>query len=234
MTGEAQLERAERYRFLPLIAGLFVSVLVVSNIVAVKPIGIGSLVVPAALILFPISYILGDVLTEVYGYGQARRVIWIGFLGNLVAVGAIVVSGALPAASFWDDQAAYVQILGASPRLLSASFVAYLVGEFLNSYVLARLKVVSDGRHLWLRTIASTVVGQAADSAIFISLAFVGVWAGDQILTAILSQWLIKVVYEALFTPATYAVTRALKRVERVDHYDRHTCFAPIVRAAMR
>ena len=224
------LSAEPRYRLLPLITALFVTVLIVSNIIATKPVGIGGLVLPAALILFPIAYILGDVLTEVYGYAQARRVIWIGFLANLIAVVAILAAGALPAASFWDGQEAYGRILGSSARILGASFLAYLVGELLNSYVLARLKVASSGRHLWLRTIASTVVGQAADSAIFITAAFLGLWTPYQILTAIISQWLIKVVYEALFTPATYAVTRTLKRVEGVDHFDRDTSFGLIGR----
>ena len=218
----------ERYRFLPLVGGLFVAVLVVSNIIAVKPVAVGPLVLPAAIVLFPLAYIIGDVLTEVYGFGQARRVIWIGFLANAVAVAAMLVGGVLPAAAFWGDQSAYDAILGATPRLLVASFLAYLVGELLNSYVLARLKVVTDGRHLWLRTISSTVFGQAADSVVFLSVAFAGVWSRDQLVLAIASQFLVKVAYEAVLTPGTYLVTTALKRSEGVDHYDHSTRFLPV------
>ena len=141
------------------ITALFVTTLIVSNIVAVKLVGVRGLVLPAAVIVFPLSYILGDVLTEVYGYARAREVIWLGFLCNLVAVVAIVVAGALPAASFWADQAAYDKVLGYAPRLLVASFAAYLVGEFANAYVLARMKVATRGRHLWARTIGSKSCG---------------------------------------------------------------------------
>lgn len=225
---ERQMGR-ERYRFLPLVSGLFVAVLVVSNIIAVKLVGVGPLVLPAAIVLFPLAYIIGDVLTEVYGFGQARRVIWVGFLANAVAVAAILVGGVLPAATdFWDDQTAYDAILSPGPRLLLASFLAYLVGELLNSYVLARLKVLTDGRHLWLRTISSTIFGQAADSAIFLTVAFAGRLSRDQLLFAIGSQFLVKVAYEALLTPGTYAVTAALKRSEGVDHYDHSTRFLPV------
>ena len=132
------------------------------------------LVLPAAIVIFPISYIFGDVLTEVYGYRQARRVIWLGFGCNLIAVVAIWLGQVLPAASFWDGQAAYERILGYTPRLLIASFLAYLVGEFANSFVLAKMKIVTNGRWLWTRTIGSTLVGQGLDSLVFITLAFVG------------------------------------------------------------
>ena len=162
-------------RWLPLVTGLFVTVLIISNIIAVKLVTIGPLVVTAAIVLFPVSYILADVLTEVYGYAVARRTIWIGFLCNLVAVLAIVAGGLIPAAPFWDGQDAYDAILGYSSRLLVASFVAYLGGEFLNAFVLAKLKLRTGGRHLWLRTIGSTLVGQALDSAVFVVVAFAGV-----------------------------------------------------------
>ena len=215
-------------RWLPLVTGLFVTVLIISNIVAVKLVTIGPLVVTAAIFLFPISYIVADVLTEVYGYAVARRTIWIGFLCNLVAVVAIMLGGLIPPASFWEQQEAYEAILGYSARLLGASFVAYLGGEFLNAFVLARLKVRTAGRHLWLRTISSTVVGQAVDSALFVTVAFVGVLPADALVVAIASQWAAKVLYETAATPLTYLVVRFLKRSEGVDHYDRDTRFNPL------
>jgi len=225
------------YRYLNLLTAIFVTTLVVSNIIAVKLIGIGGLVVPAAVILFPVAYIFGDVLTEVYGYQRARQVIWIGFFCNLLAVLAIWIAGLLPPAAFWtaglygtpqDAQQAYQAILGFTPRLLLASFIAYLVGEFLNSFVLARLKVRTQGRYLWLRTISSTVIGQGADSFIFITLAFWGIIPPAGLLTAILSQWLVKVVFEVIATPFTYLIVNALKRAEGVDVFDRETNFNPL------
>jgi hypothetical protein len=215
-------------RWLPLVTGLFVSVLIISNIVAVKLVSIGPLVLTAAFVLFPLSYIVADVLTEVYGYAVARRTIWIGFLCNLVAVAAIVVGGLIPAADFWDQQAAYDAILGYSVRLLLASFVAYLCGEFLNAFVLAKLKLRTAGRHLWLRTIGSTVVGQAVDSALFVVVAFGGVLPPEALIATMASQWAAKVLYETAATPLTYLVVRFLKRSEGVDHYDRHTRFNPL------
>ena len=215
-------------RWLPLVTGLFVTVLIISNIVAVKLVSIGPLVVTAAIVLFPISYIVADVLTEVYGYAVARRTIWIGFLCNLVAVLAIMLGGAIPAAAFWQDQVAYDVILGYSSRLLVASFIAYLGGEFLNAFVLAKLKVRTAGRHLWLRTISSTVLGQAVDSALFVAVAFAGVLPADTLVVAMASQWAAKVLYETAATPLTYLVVRFLKRSDGVDHYDRDTRFNPL------
>ncbi len=194
------------------------------------------LFLPAAVILFPITYIFGDVLTEVYGYTRARQVIWTGFFCNLVAVVAIWVGGLLPAAPFWTAgtfttpqtaQQAYQAILGFTPRLLLASFSAYLVGEFLNSFVLARLKVRTKGRFLWIRTIGSTIVGEGADSAIFITGAFWGILSPGSLGLTILSQWVFKVVYETIATPLTYLVVNALKRVEQEDYFDRETNFNP-------
>jgi uncharacterized integral membrane protein (TIGR00697 family) len=224
-------------RWFPLISALFVTSLIISNIIAVKLVVILGWPLPAAVILFPLAYILGDVLTEVYGYARARQTIWIGFLCNLVAVVAISVGGWLPAASFWDAggafgsadaaQVAYMAIFGFSFRLLIASFLAYLVGEFLNSYILAKLKVRTGGRHLWLRTISSTIVGQAVDSAIFISIAFTGIIPLENMIEAIVSQWIFKVVYEVVATPITYRVVGFLKRSEGLDHYDRDTRYSP-------
>lgn len=213
---------------LPWLAGLFVAALITSNIIAVKLISIGGLVLPAAVILFPVSYILGDVLTEVYGYAQARRVIWLGFACNALAVAAIAISMTLPAAGFWDGQAAYEQVLGLAPRIVAASFLAYLVGEFANAYVLARLKVATRGRWLWTRTIGSTIVGQGLDSTVFITVAFAGVIPLQGMVAAVAGQWLVKTAYEALATPVTYAVVGMLKRREGVDVYDDGTDFNPL------
>lgn len=225
------------YRWFPFVTAVFVTTLIVSNIIAVKLIRVGGLVLPAAVILFPVAYIFGDILTEVYGYGRARMVIWTGFLCNLLAVVAFWIGGLLPAASFWSAgvfntpataQQAYQAILGFTPRLLLASFIAYLVGEFLNSIVLAKLKVRTKGRFLWLRIISSTLVGEGADSAIFISVAFLGIIPAAGMLTAIISQWLFKVVYEVIATPLTYIIVIALKRAENEDYFDRETDFNPV------
>jgi queuosine precursor transporter len=210
------------------IVGLFITCLVTANIIAVKLVDIGGLIVPAGIVIFPISYIVGDVLTEVYGYKQARRVIWLGFFCNLLAVIAIVAGQKLPGASFWGGQDAYDQILGYTPRLLLASFVAFLVGEFANSYVLARMKVMTQGRWLWTRTIGSTLVGEGLDSLIFILIAFVGQQPDDVLASAIVTQWLFKTGYEALATPITYAVIAFIKRQEGLDVYDRGISFNPL------
>jgi queuosine precursor transporter len=225
------------YRWLPLITAVFVTTLIISNIIAVKIVTVAGLILPAAVILFPIAYIFGDILTEVYGYARARQVIWTGFFCNLLAVAAIWVGGLLPAAPFWtagpfDDpalaQQAYQAILGFTPRLLLASFFAYLVGEFLNAFVLARLKIKTEGRFLWLRTIGSTLVGQGADSLVFLTIAFWGIFSPSELGTAILSQWLFKVSYETLATPFTYLVVNTLKKSEGVDYFDRDTDFNPV------
>ncbi len=214
--------------WLTVLTAVFVTTLVTANIMAVKPVMVFGLLLPAAIIIFPVSYIIGDVLTEVYGYRQARRVIWLGFLCNLLAVGAIWLGGLLPAAGFWDGQEAYGRILGQVPRILLASFAAYLVGEFANAYVLAKMKIAMSGRHLWARTIGSTLVGQGLDSAIFITVAFAGVWPAEALLAAVVTQWLVKSAYEALATPGTYVVVGFLKRRDGVDVYDRDTRFNPL------
>lgn len=210
------------------IAALFVTVIITSNILAVKLIEVAGLVLPAAIILFPIGYIVGDVLTEVYGYSQTRRVIWMGFVLNIVAVTAIWVSGSLPAAEFWDSQEAWDAILGQAPRILAASFIAYLIGEFANAYVLAKIKIATAGKMLWLRTISSTIVGQGLDSAVFITLAFAGIIPGSAIISAILAQWFVKSAYEAMATPVTYGIIKYLKKAEGIDFYDTNTKFSPL------
>jgi uncharacterized integral membrane protein (TIGR00697 family) len=214
------------------LAAVFVTCLITANIIAVKLLALpGGLAVPAGIVVFPLSYLFGDVLTEVYGYAAARRVIWLGFGCNLLAVVAITVGLAAPAAPFWTGQAAYVAILGFAPRLLAASFAAYLVGEFVNSFVLAKLKVATGGRWLWTRTIGSTLVGEGIDTAIFLTLAFGigGVIPPAALGQAMLAQWAIKVGYEVVATPFTYAAVGFLKRREGLDPFDTHTNFSPIV-----
>lgn len=211
------------------ITALFVTALITANIVAVKLIEVGGFVLSAAIVIFPVSYIVGDVLTEVYGYARARRVIWLGFACNLLAGLAIMAAGALPSAPFWaENQKAYDTILGVAPRILIASFMAYLVGEFANAVVLARMKVATEGRFLWARTIGSTVVGQGLDSLVFVSIAFMGIMPPDVLTLTIVNQWLAKTAYETVATPLTYAVVNWLKRVEGVDVYDRETKFNPL------
>ncbi|MER2598205.1 MAG: queuosine precursor transporter [Caldilineales bacterium] len=212
-----------------LVTAIFITCLITANITAVKLIEVSGVVLPAAVIIFPLSYIFGDVLTEVYGYHRARRVIWLGFFCNLLAVAAIWLAGLLPAASFWDAQPAYNRILGYTPRLLAASFLAYLVGEFANAFVLAKLKIATSGRWLWLRTISSTLVGQGLDSLVFITLAFIGTIPLAGLGSAIVAQWLFKSAYEALATPLTYWVVNTLKRREGLDVYDRDTRFNPLL-----
>lgn len=214
--------------YLMTLTALFVTCLITANILAVKLAAFGPFIVPAGIIIFPLSYLFGDVLTEVYGYAVTRRVIWLGFACNLVAVIAIAIAGAVPPAPFWKQQGAYTAILGGTPRLLAASFVAYLIGEFCNSFILARLKILTKGRWLWTRTISSTLVGQGLDSAVFVTIAFVGALTGGNLLTTILSQWLLKSLYEVAATPITYAIVNYLKRAEGLDTYDYHTNFSPL------
>jgi uncharacterized integral membrane protein (TIGR00697 family) len=219
-----------RYSFwFVLVAAIFTACLITSNIIAVKLIHIFGLIIPAAIVIFPISYIFGDVLTEVYGYRQARLVIWLGFLCNLLSVAAIWLAQVLPPASFWEGQAAYERILGYTPRLLVASFIAYLVGEFVNSFVLAKMKIATKGKWLWTRTITSTLAGQGLDSLVFMVVAFAGTIPASGMANAVVTQWLAKSAYEAILTPATYRIVRFLKQREGIDVYDFNTQFNPFL-----
>ena len=211
-----------------IVVAVFVTCLITANVTAVKLVSILGFILPAGVIVFPISYIVGDVLTEVYGFHRARQVIWLGFFCNVIAVLAIWLGGLMPAAPFWNAQEAYDTILGYAPRLLIASFLAYLVGEFANSIVLAKMKVATNGRWLWSRTIGSTLVGQGLDSLVFVVVAFLGTIPLAGLVAAIVAQWLFKSVYEAAATPLTYLVVGALKRHEGVDVYDRDTDFNPL------
>jgi len=210
---------------LVIITAIFITCLITANVIAVKVISLGPVILPAAIFVFPLSYIFGDVLTEVYGYRVARRVIWLGFICNLIFVFFAWVGQLLPPAPFWEGQEAYESILGYTPRLLAASFFGYLVGEFVNSFILAKMKILTKGRWLWSRTIGSTVVGQGLDTSIFITLAFIGTPSFVPIM--ILYHWLAKTVIEAILTPATYAIVNFLKRREAIDSYDYETKFNP-------
>ena len=211
---------------LVIVIAVFITCLITANIIAVKVISLGPFTLPAAIFVFPISYIFGDVLTEVYGYRVARRVIWLGFACNLIFVFFAWIGQILPSASFWGDQQAYESILGYTPRLLAASFCGYLVGEFVNSFILARMKILTGGRWLWSRTIGSTILGQGFDTSIFITLAFIA--TGANVPTMILTHWIAKVLIEAIFTPVTYIIVNWLKHKEGVDTYDHRTKYNPL------
>jgi uncharacterized integral membrane protein (TIGR00697 family) len=223
------------FRYYDIIMAAFVAILLLSNIIGASkratldlPL-IGAWSFGAGVMFFPISYIIGDVLTEVYGYARARRVIWVGF-GALIFMAFmswVVVS--LPPAEGWPGQAAYESVFGNSWRIVLASITAFWVGEFANSFVLARMKSLTGGRYLWTRTIGSTVVGQGLDSLIFYPLAFYGLagWPIEQLWQVVVSQFVIKTLWEALLTPVTYAVVGTLKRREGVDVFDEHTDFTP-------
>lgn len=222
-------EQARAYRYFDLVGMLFVAVLLISNTVGVKIIQVGPLSLPGGVLLFPISYIFGDVLTEVYGYRASRRIIWSGLVLNFMMSGVYALVGALQPAPFWTSQQAYAAVLGQVPRIVLASMIAYFCGEFSNSYVLAKLKIWTKGRHLWMRTIGSTLVGEGIDSVIFVLLAFLGTLPGPALTTIIVSNYLFKISYEVVATPFTYRVVAFLKRAENEDYYDIDTNFNPFV-----
>ncbi len=208
-----------------IIAALFITCFITANIISVKMISLGPFIVFAGVFIFPFSYIFGDVLTEVYGYRTARRVIWLGFAFNLIFVVFAWVGQILPSPTGWELQAAYESILGYTPRLLAASVCGYLAGEFANSYILAKMKLFTRGRWLWSRTISSTIIGEGLDTIVFATLALIG--TPFFMPRVMLSQWLVKVLVEIAATPATYAAVGYLKRKEGIDSYDRRTNFNP-------
>lgn len=215
------------WRFLTVTA-LYVTCLLTANTIAPKLIEVQGVVLSAALVIFPLSYIVADVLTEVWGYAAARQVIWLGFGCNALMVLVFWVGGRIPPAPFWTGQAAYEEILGQAPRIVTASFAAYLVGEFANAFVLAKLKIATAGRWLWLRTIGSTLIGQGLDTLVFVALAFGGAVPGPVLAGIMAGQWGVKVAYEAAATPLTYAAVAWLKRREGLDTFDHRTNFNPI------
>ncbi len=215
------------YKHLETLTIVFVVVLLVSNLVAQKICQIGPLTLSGAELLFPITYIFGDIFTEVYGYAASRRAIWMGFFASalLSVMGAIAV--ALPSAAGWQNQAAFATVFGFIPRLVAGSLVAYWAGEFTNSYVMAKMKILTRGRWLWTRTVGSTVTGQAVDTTIVVLIAFWGRAPGRTLAALIFSAYIGKVVYEVVATPLTYAVVGWLKRSEQVDVFDQDVSFNP-------
>jgi queuosine precursor transporter len=219
------------YRYYDFVMAAFVTVLICSNLIGpAKIVQFGDLpAFGAGVLFFPISYVFGDILTEVYGYSRARRVIWAGFAGLAFASFMAAVVVALPPAPFWENQKAYEVAFGQAPRIAAASMLAYFCGEFVNSFVLAKMKILTAGRWLWTRTIGSTIVGEAVDSSLFYPLAFYnsGIIPNDKLPAIMLAQFVLKVAVEILFTPVTYKIVGVLKRVENEDVYDRNTNFTP-------
>jgi queuosine precursor transporter len=225
-------DRGHNYRYLDALICLFVVILLVSNIIASKFFAIGPLRVSTAHILFPITYIFGDIFTEVYGYAASRRAIWYGFFASFIVVIATMLAVAIPPAPEYLNQAAFATVFKPVGRIVFASLVAYWCGEFANSFTLAKMKVATNGRHLWTRTIGSTVVGQAVDTSIVMFIAFAGTQSLNVIGRLIVSGYLIKVIYETVMTPVTYAIVNYLKRTEGVDYFDRKTDFSPFAVSA--
>ena len=224
-----------QYRYYEFVMAAFVTVLICANLIGPAKIAqvelplVGTLIFGAGVLFFPISYVFGDILTEVYGYARARRVIWAGFAGLAFASFMAWVVVALPPAPFWQNQAAYEIAFGTAWRVAGASMIAYFCGEFVNSFVLAKMKIATAGKWLWTRTIGSTIAGEAVDSVIFYPLAFYGsgIIPDDKLIPVMLFQFVAKVAVEVVFTPVTYKVVAALKRAEHEDYYDRHTDFSP-------
>jgi uncharacterized integral membrane protein (TIGR00697 family) len=216
------------YKYYDLVMALFVTILLCSNIIgAAKVATVWGFTFGAGVLFFPISYIFNDVLTEVYGYARARKVVWAGFGAIIFASFMSWVVVSLPPAQGWNDQGAYESVFGQTPRIVFASLTAFFVGEFANSYVLAKLKIKTGGRHLWIRTIGSTIIGEGVDSAVFYPVAFLGVWDPQLVWRVMVSNYMIKVLWEAIITPVTYRVVNFLKRAENEDYFDHKTNFTP-------
>ena len=226
------------FRFYDTLVHVFVVVLLVSNLVAQKICALGPFEIAgqtfgpyylsAAQALFPITYIFGDIFVEVYGYGASRRAIWIGFFSSALLAAMALFTTALPPAPEFQNQAAFEQIFGFVPRVLAASLIAYWCGEFANAFVMSKMKLLTNGKHLWMRTIGSTIVGEGLDSVLFVTVAFGGTVPTGVLGGIILGQWVAKVLYEVAATPLTYAVVGWLKSRERLDTYDHATDFNPI------
>ena len=215
------------YRYFDIIAGLFVAVLLISNIASTKIVQLWKFTFDGGTILFPLSYIFGDILTEVYGYRKSRRVIWIGFFSALLMSLTLVLIGLIKPAAGWEFQDAYMKILGQTPRIVAASLVAYFAGEFSNSFVLAKMKILTRGRWLFTRTIGSTIIGEGIDTVLFVTIAFAGLYTSHLLFLIIISNYIFKVLLEIVLTPATYKVVGFLKRREKVDWFDYKTNFNP-------
>jgi hypothetical protein len=217
----------KEFKYVTLVAVIFVSVLLISNVSSSKILAFGPFEFDGGTLLFPLSYIFGDILTEVYGYRRSRKIIWLGFAMNILMAVIFIIVGALPAAPGWENQDAYMAILGWTPRIVLASVIAYFAGAFSNSYILAKIKVWMKGRMLWVRTISSTIVGEGIDTALFILIAFYGVLPNELLVSVIISNYIFKVGIEVIFTPITYMIVGFLKRKELVDVYDVNTNFNP-------
>lgn len=243
--GDAAAPR--HFRYYDLIMAAFVAILLLSNVIGAAklsavavpwwpdglwPAADGMFIFGAGILFFPVSYVIGDVLTEVYGYAKARRCIWVGFAAMLFMAFMSWVVVSLPPAAMWDGQAAYDSVFGQVPRIVAASIVAFWAGEFVNAFVLAKMKIWTRGKALWSRTIGSTMFGQAVDSAIFYPVAFLGVWETEAVVIVMVTNWALKVAWEAALTPVTYLVVGRLKRAEGVDIYDTGIDFSPFSRAA--
>lgn len=219
------------FRYFDYVMAAFVAILLLSNLIgAAKLATVWGFTFGAGILFFPLSYVIGDVLTEVYGYANARRCVWMGFAALLFMAFMSYVVVAMPAAEGWDGQAAYESVFGSTWRIVAASILAFWAGEFVNSFVLAKMKIWTKGKHLWSRTIGSTVFGQGVDSLIFYPVAFLGIWTPQQVLTVMVTNWLLKVLWEALLTPVTYAVVGWFKHREGVDVYDTGTDFSPFAK----
>ena len=237
----ARIDRAEslnrhQFKYYDFAMAAFVAILILSNLIGAAKLvqffewriaGFELGVFGAGILFFPLSYVLGDVLTEVYGYARARRVVWAGFAAVLFMSFMAYVVVAMPPAPGWEGQEAYEQVFGLTPRIVFASIIGFWAGEMTNAFVLARMKVWSGGKHLWQRTIGSTIVGQGVDSLLFYPIAFLGIWSTSQVITVLITNYVLKVLWEALLTPVTYRVVNALKRAEGVDVYDKDTNFSP-------
>jgi hypothetical protein len=217
----------QELKYFDVVAALFVAVYLISQIASAKLFAIGPFAFPGAIVIFPVAYIFGDILTEVYGYERSRRIIWTGFFAAGLMSLVLSVVQRLPPAPGWGNQSDYERILGVVPRLVIGSIVAFWAGEFANSYVLAKMKVLTAGRMLWARTIGSTIIGQAIDSLVFAAIAFAGTIPFSLLVKISGSIYLFKVLYEVVATPITYVVVNHLKRAEGVDVYDRETNFSP-------
>lgn len=220
-------QETRTFKYLDVITVLFVAFLLISNVVASKILLLGPLSIDGGGLLFPLTYIFGDILTEVYGYKKTRKAIWLGLSVNLLMAAVFVIVGAMPPAPDWPNQDAYMTILGLSARIVIASVIAYFCGEFINSFILAKMKIFTKGKYLWSRTIGSTIFGEAVDTTVFMFIAFWGVLPLDLFIWVGISGYLLKVAIEVLFTPFTYLIINFLKKKEKEDYYDLKTNFNP-------
>jgi len=218
---------SKSYKYFNIISVAFVSVLLISNIASSKIVDLRWFTFDGGTLLFPLSYIFGDILTEVYGYRKSREVIWLGFGSALVMSLIFIIVGKLPSAPGWNNQDAYDKILGLTPRIVVASLTAYFCGEFANSFTIAKMKILTKGRWLWTRTIGSTIIGEFFDTLIFVTIAFAGVFSNELLFTLIVSNYVFKTLVEVVFTPLTYRVVAFLKKNEQEDVYDYGTDFNP-------